>query len=134
MNRCILIGRLGADAEIRTMPNGNKVANARIATDERWKDAEGNPQKRTEWHRLVAFGKLAETFEKFCKKGRRIAVEGRSQTREWTDENKIKRWTQEFVLNSVEFLDSNGAKTDEPNPPTAAYEGAAPAPEEDVPF
>jgi single-strand DNA-binding protein len=126
MNKAILIGRLGADAEIRTMPNGNLVANARIATDERWKDAEGNAQKRTEWHRLVAFGKLAEVFQSYCKKGRRISIIGRIQTREWVDENKIKRYTTEIVVSEIEFLDSNGAaQPAEPTPPT---------PDEDVPF
>lgn len=131
MNRVILIGRLGADPEGKTLPTGTKVSNARLATDERWKNEQGEPVKRTEWHRLVCFGKIAETFEAYCKKGRRIAVEGRLQTREWLDQNKTKHWTTEIVVNSIEFLDSAQAQAPAETAPAPTE---AQIPDDDVPF
>ena len=104
VNKAILIGNLGADPEVRFTPGGQAVANFRIATSESWKDKEGNKQEKTEWHRIVVWGKLAELCGEYLKKGRQAYVEGRLQTREWTDKEGKKNYTTEVVANQVTFL------------------------------
>ena len=104
VNKAILIGNLGADPEVRFTQGGQAVANFRIATSESWKDKNGNPQERTEWHRIVVWGKLAELCGEYLKKGRQCYVEGRLQTREWTNKENQKQWTTEVVAQSVTFL------------------------------
>ena len=104
VNKAILIGNLGADPEVRFTPGGQAVANFRIATSESWKDKEGNKQEKTEWHRIVVWGKLAELCGEYLKKGRQAYVEGRLQTREWTDKEGKKNYTTEIVANQVTFL------------------------------
>jgi single-strand DNA-binding protein len=106
VNKAILIGNLGADPEVRFTPGGQAVANFRIATSESWKDKEGNKQEKTEWHRIVVWGKLAELCGEYLKKGRKAYVEGRLQTREWTDKEGKKNYTTEVVAKEVTFLDS----------------------------
>jgi len=106
VNKVILIGNLGADPEVRFTPGGQAVANFRIATSESWQDKNGQKQERTEWHRIVVWGKLAELCGEYLKKGRQCYVEGRLQTREWTDKENKKNYTTEVVANTVQFLGS----------------------------
>ncbi|QRN95795.1 single-stranded DNA-binding protein [Archangium violaceum] len=104
VNKVILIGNLGADPEVRFTPGGQAVANFRIATSDTWTDKNGQKQERTEWHRIVVWGKLAELCGEYLKKGRQCYVEGRLQTREWTDKEGRKNYTTEVVANGVTFL------------------------------
>lgn len=104
VNKAILIGNLGADPEVRFTPGGQAVANFRIATSESWTDKNGQKQERTEWHRIVVWGKLAELCGEYLAKGRQCYVEGRLQTREWTDKEGKKNYTTEVVANQVVFL------------------------------
>lgn len=108
INKVILIGNLGNDPEIRSLPSGQAVANFNIATTERWTGKDGNPGEKTEWHRIVVFGKQAENCKEYLKKGRQVYVEGRLQTREWDDKEGQKRKTTEIVANTVQFLGSGG--------------------------
>lgn len=109
INKVILIGNLGADPEVRFTPSGQAVANFRIATSESWNDKNtGQKQERTEWHRIVVWGKLAELCGEYLKKGRQCYVEGRLQTREWTDKEGKKNYTTEVVANTVQFLGGGG--------------------------
>ncbi len=106
VNKVILVGNLGADPEVRFTPGGQAVANFRIATGESWTDKNGQKQDRTEWHRIVVWGKLAELCGEYLAKGRQCFVEGRLQTREWTDKENKKNYTTEVVASSVVFLGS----------------------------
>ncbi|MCP3164844.1 single-stranded DNA-binding protein [Myxococcus qinghaiensis] len=109
VNKVILIGNLGADPEVRFTPGGQAVANFRIATSESWQDKNGQKQERTEWHRIVVWGKLAELCGEYLKKGRQCYVEGRLQTREWMDKENRKNYTTEVVANAVTFLGGRDA-------------------------
>ncbi len=128
LNKAMIIGNLGVDPELRYTQSGTPVANLRIATNEVWNDKSGQKQERTEWHRIVVFGRQAETCEKYLKKGRQVYVEGRIQTREWTDKEGQKRYTTEIVANTVQFLSGGGgtgAGFDGPPPYTDADVGAS---------
>ena len=112
VNKVILIGNLGVDPEIRYMPSGGAVANLRIATSENWKDKQtGEMQERTEWHRVVMFGRLAEVAGEYLKKGAKIYVEGRLQTRKWQGQDGQDRYTTEIVANDMQMLDGRGSAT-----------------------
>ena len=105
INKVILIGNLGKDPEVRFTPTGQAVANFNIATSESWTDkTSGEKKDRTEWHRIVVWGKLGELCGEYLKKGRQCYVEGRLQTREWTDKEGKKKYTTEVVANTVQFL------------------------------
>jgi single-strand DNA-binding protein len=104
VNKVILVGNLGADPEVRFTPGGQAVANFRIATSESWTDKNQQKQERTEWHRIVVWGKLAELCGEYLAKGRQCYVEGRLQTREWNDKEGKKNYTTEVVASSVVFL------------------------------
>jgi single-strand DNA-binding protein len=104
VNKVILIGNLGKDPEVRFTPSGAAVSNFNIATNESWTDKSGQKQERTEWHRIVVWGKLAELCGEYLKKGRQCYVEGRLQTREWTDKEGKKNYTTEVVAQTVQFL------------------------------
>jgi single-strand DNA-binding protein len=104
LNKAMLIGRLGKDPEIRYTKSGSAVANFTVATDDGYKDAQGNRQERTEWHNIVAWGKLADFAHNYLKKGREVYIEGRIQTREWTDKENNKRHTTEIVANTIRFV------------------------------
>ena len=105
INKVILVGNLGGDPEIRYIDNGTAVANFSIATSERWKDKNtGEMQNRTEWHRIVAWRKLAEICNQYLSKGRQVYIEGRLQTREWKDKDGNKRYTTEVVANEMKML------------------------------
>ena len=122
INKVILIGNLGQDPEVRYMPNGNAVANVTLATSESWKDKNtGENQDRTEWHRLVFFRRLAEIVGEYCKKGSKIYVEGKLQTRKRQDQNGQDRYTTEIVADQMQMLDSRGAGG------SAAFDSSQPA-------
>ena len=109
VNKVILVGHLGRDPELRYAQSGTAVANATLATSERRKDRDGEWTDQTEWHRLVFFGKTAETLARYCKKGKQIYVEGRIQTRSWDDkESGQKRYTTEILVNNMIMLGRAG--------------------------
>ena len=110
INKVILIGNLGADPEIRHMPNGTAVANINLATSESWKDKlTGEQQDRTEWHRVVLFQRLAEIVAEYLKKGAKVYIEGRLQTRKWQDKTTGQdRYSTEIIANEMQMLDSRG--------------------------
>ncbi|MBI0061635.1 MULTISPECIES: single-stranded DNA-binding protein [Gilliamella] len=102
INKVILVGNLGQDPEVRYMPNGNAVANFSVATSETWKDKQtGENRDRTEWHRVVVFGKLAEIAGEYVKKGTQVYLEGQLQTRKWQDQAGNDRYSTEVVINAV---------------------------------
>ncbi len=107
VNKVILVGRLGADPEIRYTPGGQPVATLRLATNE-WSGAGEQREERTEWHRVVVWGKLAERCGEYLKKGRQVYIEGRLRTRSWEDRDHNKRYTTEIVAGTVQFLGSSG--------------------------
>ena len=136
VNKAILIGRLGKDPEVRYTPDGAMVTNFNLATDEQWKDKNGEKVQKTEWHRIVAFGKLAEICGNYLVKGKLIFVEGRIQTRSWEDKEGVKRYTTEIVANNMQMLDSKGQnKTDESSSDSTSPNSASSStPMDDVPF
>ena len=104
VNKVILVGNLGADPEVRKTANQQTVTQFSLATSESWTNKEGERQEKTEWHRIVIWGKLAETCAKHLAKGRQVFIEGRLQTRSWETEQGQKRFTTEVVANQVLFL------------------------------
>jgi single-strand DNA-binding protein len=104
VNKCILIGNLGKDAEIRATGGGTTIANLRLATTDRRKAQDGTWEDHTEWHSVIAFGKIADVMERFGKKGKMLYIEGRLQTREYTDKDGNKRWSTEVVANEIRLL------------------------------
>lgn len=110
VNKVMLIGRLGNNPEIRYTNTGTAVANFNVATSENWNDKNGQKQERTEWHRVVVWGKLAELCEKYLSKGRQCFVEGRLQTRSWDDKEGNKRYTTEIVAATIQFLGGPNAQ------------------------
>lgn len=109
VNKATLIGVLGKDPEVRYMPNGTAVANLNMATDESYKDKQsGQKVEKTEWHRVVAYARLAEIMGEYLKKGSKVYIEGKLQTREW-EKDGIKRYTTEIVANEMTMLDGRNA-------------------------
>lgn len=109
VNKVILIGNLGADPEMRYTQNSNAVANLSIATSETWKDKQtGEPREQTEWHRCVAYRRLAEIAGEYLKKGSKVYIEGRLQTRKWQGQDGQERYTTEIIINDLQMLDSRG--------------------------
>ena len=104
LNKVLLIGHLGADPESRFTTSGSAVTNFTIATNESWRSAEGDTKEKTEWHRVVLFGKMAETAAEYMKKGQLVFVEGRLQTRSWEDKDKVKRYTTEILCDTFTML------------------------------
>lgn len=115
INKVILVGRLGSDPDIRYAPNGTAVARFNLATTERVPIGEGNWEDKTEWHRIVVFGKLAETCGSYLGKGRLVYVEGRLRTQQWEDSQGIKRYTTEIVARDIQFLDSGNVQRELPS-------------------
>lgn len=112
LNQAQLIGNLGADPEIRYTQAGTAVANFSLATNERWKDRDGNQQEKTEWHRVVAWAQLAEIVGEYLKKGSKVFIQGRLQTRSYDDRNGITRYTTEIVASDMRMLgDRNGGSS-----------------------
>jgi len=137
VNKVILIGRLGADPEVRYTPDGTMVVNFRIATDESYRNKQGEKVTKTEWHRIVVFGRLAEICGNYLGKGRLVFIEGKLQTRTWDDKDGNKRSLTEVLASNMQMLESKGqgrgqdAVMDEPMP---AYGLGEPMPDDDVPF
>ena len=130
INKVILIGNLGNDPETRYMPSGGAVTNISLATSESWKDKQtGQPQERTEWHRVVFFNRLAEIAGEYLRKGSKVYVEGSLRTRKWQGQDGQDRYTTEIVANEMQMLDSRGGGQSAPYPdeghaPQAAQGGA----------
>ena len=108
VNKVILVGNLGQDPESRFTPQGTAVTNLSVATNESWKDQNGDIQERTEWHRVVMYGRMAETAVEYMKKGQMVYVEGRLNTREWEDQNQVKRKTTEIRCDNFTMLGRRG--------------------------
>ncbi|AKX43959.1 single-stranded DNA-binding protein [Thiopseudomonas alkaliphila] len=131
VNKAILVGNLGSDPNIRYTPNGNAVTNLTLATGEIWKDKlTGQHQERTEWHRVVMFGRLAEVASQYLRKGSKVYIEGKLQTREW-EKDGIKRYTTEVVVDisgQMQMLDSRSGDSGQSKAAAqqAAYQPAAP--------
>ena len=149
INKVLLIGNLGADPDMRYTPSGAGVCEMRIATNESWTDKSGEKQERTEWHRVVVWGKRAELCAKYLQKGRQCFVEGRLRTRSWEDRDGNKRYTTEIVATDVQFLggrgggggDGGGGFPPPPEPeggPEGGFDnsagGGASGPDDDIPF
>ena len=137
INKVILIGNLGADPELKYTPSGSAVSNFTLATNESWVDGKGERQEKTEWHRIVVWGKLAEICNEYLKKGSKVYIEGRLQTRSWDGQDGNKRYTTEIVARDMQMLDSRegGGRGEEwggseaaPSPPEASRE------DDDLPF
>ena len=111
LNKVTLIGRLGADPEVRYMPTGGAVANITLATNFRWKDKAGEKKESTEWHRVVFFNRLAEIAGEYLKKGGQVYVEGRLQTRKWQGQDGQDRYTTEIIATEMHMLDSRSGGT-----------------------
>ncbi len=109
LNKAMIIGRLGADPEVRYTQSNTAVANMSVATTERFKDRNGEQQERTEWHRVVAWGRTAEICQQYLKKGSLVYFEGPIQTREWEDKDGQKRYTTEIKALTMQMLDSRGS-------------------------
>jgi single-strand DNA-binding protein len=136
VNKVILIGRLGADPEVRYTQDGAMVTNFRLATNEQWTDRSGEKMQRTEWHRIVTFGKLAEICGNYLSKGRLVYTEGRIQTRSWDDRDGNKRYTTEIIATNMQILEPKGQEVDqfgESSNKFSSYEGSEMT-EDDVPF
>ena len=123
VNKAILMGNLGADPEMRYTSNGTAVANFRIATTERWTNPNGEKEERTEWHRIVAFGRLGEICGEYLSKGKQVYIEGRLQTRSWEDQDGNKRYSTEIVAQTMQMLGRAGDEASFEGPREAA--GAA---------
>ena len=139
VNKVILIGNLGQKPEMRYTATNSAVANLSIATTESWKDKEsGEMRDKTEWHKVVFFGKPAETIERYLDKGSKIYVEGKFQTRKWQDKDGNDRWTTEIVGNQFNFLDSrpsqNDSSMDQSGASTLPDDSSSGISEEDIPF
>ena len=134
INKVILIGRLGADPEVRYTSDGTAVATFRIATNERWTNQKGEKEERTEWHRIVAWRRLGEICGEYLSKGRQVYIEGRLQTRSWEDRDGNKRWSTEIVASNMQMLggpsDENRLKRDHEGGPDqgVGFDGG------DIPF
>lgn len=109
VNKVIIVGNLGKDPELRYTASGGAVANMTVATSDTWKDkASGEAQERTEWHRVIMFGRLGEIAGEYLRKGSKVYIEGRLQTRKWQDNSGQDRYTTEIVANEMQMLDSRG--------------------------
>ena len=139
VNKVILVGNLGADPEVKYMPNGNAVANVTLATSESWKDKQSGEQKdKTEWHRVVFFRRLAEIAGEYLKKGSQIYIEGKLQTRKWQDKNGNDRYTTEIIANEMQMLGGRGGGSADFGASSSAAAPAAAATvnefDDDIPF
>lgn len=139
VNKVILIGHLGQDPEVKYMPSGSAVANVSIATAEQWKDKNtGEKQEKTEWHRVIFFGRLAEVVGEYLRKGSQVYVEGRLQTRKWQDKNGQDRYTTEIVAGELQMLGGKGtgerADASSGSGDYSAGAGSAADPNDDIPF
>ncbi len=145
VNKVILVGRLGADPEMKYTNSGTGVCRFNLATSENWTGKDGQKQERTEWHRIIAWTKLGELCNQYLKKGRQAYVEGRLQTRSWDDKNGVKRYTTEVVAATIQFLGSGGERSATSPSEASSFQQdstfveeplspAEPAGDEDIPF
>lgn len=133
VNKVILIGRLGADPEMRYTPSGIAVANFSMATEEKWKDRDGATKNKTEWHKCVAFSRLGEICGEYLAKGSLIYLEGRIQTDKWEDRDGNTRYTTKIVLQSLQML-GDKKKKEESGQRDDSYNGPAYPEDDDIPF
>ena len=131
VNKVILLGRLGADPEMRYSTNGTAIANFRIATSERWKNADGEKEERTEWHRIVAFGKLGEICGEYLAKGKQVYIEGKLQTQTWEDKDKNQKTTTQIIATTMQMLGAAGGKTPDKEESPIPEESVK---DDDIPF
>ena len=136
INKVILVGRLGADPEVKYTPDGLMITNFRLATDEQRKDKSGERVRQTEWHRIVTFGKLAEICQNYLVKGKLVYIEGRIRTNSWEDKDGNKRYSTDIIASDMKMLDTkaSGRGTEMVNDNAPSYGGPEPIPEDDVPF
>ena len=136
VNKVILVGNLGKDAELRYTPGGAAVATLRLATTDRYKDKEGQWQEQTEWHTVVVWGKTAESLAEYLRKGKQIYVEGRLQTRSWDDKEGKKRYATEVKGDRIVLLGGRapGGEREEPASPSEPAREAAELTDDDIPF
>ncbi len=140
VNKVILVGNLGRDAELRYTPGGAAVATLNMATTEVWNDKAGQRQEKTEWHRVVLWGKTAESLAEYLTKGKQIYIEGRLQTRQWDDKDGNKRYTTEIRSDRVVLLSSGGGRGvqvdrgEAPGGHAPAQEPSEPLTDDDIPF
>lgn len=132
VNKVIIVGNLGRDPETRYMPSGSAITNIAVATTEQWKDKQsGEKKEQTEWHRISFFNKLAEVAGQYLKKGSQVYVEGRLQTRKWTDKDGVERYTTEIIGDTMQMLGSKqggNAHQNDDDRGTPAPAGNRPAP------
>ena len=134
LNKVTLIGRLGQNPEIKTLQNGQSVANFSVATSEKWTDRDGNKQEKTEWHKVVVWGKLAEICAQKLSKGQLTYIEGKLQTRKWNDQNEKAHYVTEIISDKVLFL-SEPSKEPKPGHSQSAVDNfAAPSEIDEIPF
>lgn len=125
VNKVILVGNLGKDPETRYMPDGNAVTTITLATTDTWKDKNGEKQEKTEWHRVVLYRKLAEIAGEYLKKGRSVYIEGKLETKKWTDKSGVERHTTQIVAEDMKMLGGNpGAKPEEKSESSPRNAGA----------
>ena len=141
LNKVILIGRLGRDPEVRYMPNGEAVCNFSVATSETWNDRNGQRVERTEWHNITMYRRLAEIAGQYLKKGSQVYLEGKIQSRKYTDKNGVERTAYEIVCHEMKMLGGNEAHmqpappaNQEPPPPPAAQNAAPATDDSEIPF
>ena len=128
VNKVILIGNLGRDPEVKYTASGSAMVNITVATSESWNDKQTNERvERTEWHRVVAYRRLAEIMGEYLRKGSKVYIEGRLQTRKWQDQNGQDRWTTEIVANDMQMLDSRGDAAARPQSSESGFRSNAPA-------
>lgn len=131
VNKVIVLGRLGQDPELKYTPNGSAVCNFTVATSDSWTDKSGQKQEKTEWHRVVVWGKLAELCNQYLSKGKQVYLEGSLQTRSWDDKQGQKRYTTEVLAKTVQFLGATSSKNHE-GPSDGSQYGGSEEPEYDV--
>lgn len=144
VNKVILIGNLGRDPEIRYMPSGDALASLAVATTHTWKDKSGEKQEQTEWHRVSMFGRLAEIAGEYLKKGSQVYIEGRIQTKKYTDKDGVEKYSTEIIANEMKMLGGRDAGSSEPRQapqqqarqpaPAAQQGGSFDDLEDDIPF
>jgi single-strand DNA-binding protein len=133
VNKAIILGNLGNDPEVRYMPNGDAACNFSVATTEKYKDKGGEQKEQTEWHRVSFFGKLAEVCGEYLKKGSAVYVEGRIQTRKWTDKEGVERYTTEIRGDRMQMLGGRQS-SEQPAKPAPAKGGKPDEMDDDIPF
>ena len=128
VNKVILVGRLGRDPEIRYMPNGDAITNFSLATDEQWRDRNGERQTRTEWHNVSLYGKLGEIANQYLRKGSQVFIEGKIQSRKYTDKDGIERMAYNIIGNEMKMLGNRNDGSDSGNNNTAPPTSSNPPP------